>query len=160
MGDILFYPPRNQRFRPPFGGDIVKNKLKNHGYAIIQNAFTDIESKSLISIFSKQELKQFFIQDENNRGFVENYKKKGDLQNLDNIIAELYKRFVIPLYIPVLMLITMLLIIQSKEKVNYSKYRLFIFLFGFLIIIFSESTLRFINTSFYSNFFISLIDNL
>ena len=80
-----------------------------------------------------------------------------DLQNLDNIIAELYKRFVIPLYIPVLMLITMLLIIQSKEKVNYSKYRLFIFLFGFLIIIFSESTLRFINTSFYSNFFISLI---
>ena len=80
-----------------------------------------------------------------------------DLQNLDNIIAELYKRFVIPLYIPVLMLITMLLIIQSKEKVNYSKYRLFIFLFGFLIIIFSESTLRFINTSFYNNFLISLI---
>ena len=80
-----------------------------------------------------------------------------DLQNLDNIIAELYKRFVIPLYIPVLMLITMLLITHSKEKVNYSKHRLFIFLFGFLIIIFSESTLRFINTSFYSNFFVSLI---
>lgn len=80
-----------------------------------------------------------------------------DLQNLDNINAEFYKRFVIPLYIPVLMLITMLLIIQSKEKVNYSKYRLFIFLFGFLIIIFSESTIRFINTSFYSNFFVSLI---
>ena len=80
-----------------------------------------------------------------------------DLQNLDNINAEFYKRFVIPLYIPVLMLITMLLIIQSKEKVNYSKYRLFIFLFGFLIIIFSESTLRFINTSFYNNFLLSLI---
>ena len=80
-----------------------------------------------------------------------------DLQNLDNIIAELYKRFVIPLYIPVLMLITMLLITHSKEKVNYSKHRLFIFLFGFLIIIFSESTLRFINTSFYNNFLLSLI---
>ena len=80
-----------------------------------------------------------------------------DLQNLDNIIAELYKRFVIPLYIPVLMLITMLLITHSKEKVNYSKHRFFIFLFGFLIIIFSESTLRFINTSFYNNFLISLI---
>ena len=80
-----------------------------------------------------------------------------DLQNLDNIIAELYKRFVIPLYIPVLMLITMLLITHSKEKVNYSKHRFFIFLFGFLIIIFSESTLRFIDTSFYNNFLLSLI---
>ena len=80
-----------------------------------------------------------------------------DLQNLDNIIAELYKRFVIPLYIPVLMLITMLLITHSKEKVNYSKHRLFIFLFGFLIIIFSESTLRFIDNSFYNNFLLSLI---
>ena len=91
---------------------------------------------------------------------INNIKKKirnCDLENLDNIIAEFYKRFVIPLYIPVLMLITMLLIIHSKEKVNYSKYRLFIFLFGFLIIIFSESTLRFIDTSFYNNFLLSLI---
>ena len=52
--------------------DIVKNKLKNHGYAIIENAFTEIEFKNLISIFKKQELKQFFKQDENNRGFIEN----------------------------------------------------------------------------------------
>ena len=91
---------------------------------------------------------------------IKNIKKKirnCDLKNLDNIIAEFYKRFVIPLYIPVLMLITMLLIIHSKEKVNYSKYRLFIFLFGFLIIIFSESTLRFIDNSFYNNFLLSLI---
>ena len=91
---------------------------------------------------------------------IKNIKKKirnCDLKNLDNIIAEFYKRFVIPLYIPVLMLITMLLITHSKEKVNYSKYRLFIFLFGFLIIIFSESTLRFIDTSFYNNFLLSLI---
>ena len=91
---------------------------------------------------------------------IKNIKKKirnCDLKNLDNIIAEFYKRFVIPLYIPVLMLITMLLITHSKEKVNYSKHRLYIFLFGFCIIIFSESTLRFINTSFYNNFLLSLI---
>ena len=61
--------------------DIVKNKLKNHGYAIIENAFTEIEFKNLISIFKKQELKQFFKQDENNRGFIENSKKIGNFQN-------------------------------------------------------------------------------
>lgn len=75
-----------------------------------------------------------------------------ELKNLDNIIAELYKRLIIPLYIPVLMLITMLLIIYSKENINYSKYRIFIFLAGFILIVFSESTLRFISISFYKNF--------
>ena len=91
---------------------------------------------------------------------INNIKKKirnCDFKNLDNIFAELYKRLIIPLYIPVLMLITMLLIIHSKEKINYSKYRFIVFLAGFFLIIFSESTLRFINTSFYNNFLLSLI---
>ena len=80
-----------------------------------------------------------------------------EYKNLDNIIAELYKRLIIPFYIPALMLVSLLLIINSKEKINYSKLRLVIFLLGFFIIIFSESTLRFINTSFYNNLIITLI---
>ena len=55
------------------------------------------------------------------------------------------------------MLIALLLIIQSKEKINYSKYRLTIFLLGFFTIIFSESTLRFVNKSFYNNLILFLI---
>ena len=55
------------------------------------------------------------------------------------------------------MLTSLLLIIQSKEKINYTKYRLSNFLLGFLIIIFSESTLRFINKSLENNLiFISI----
>ena len=89
-----------------------------------------------------------------------NIKKKifnCEISNLDNIIAELYKRINIPLYIPALMLISLILIIHSKEKVNYSNYRIIVFLIGFFIIIFSETTLRFINASFYNNLIISLI---
>ncbi len=80
-----------------------------------------------------------------------------EITNLDNIIAELYKRLAIPMYIPALVLVALLLIVHSKEKINYSKYRVFVFLFGFFIIVFSESTLRFISNSFYNNLFIILI---
>ena len=80
-----------------------------------------------------------------------------EVKNLDNIIAEIYKRLTIPFYIPALMLVSLMLIIHSKEKVNYSNYRIIIFLIGFLIIVFSETTLRFINDSFYNNLIISII---
>ena len=78
-------------------------------------------------------------------------------KNLDNIISELYKRLVIPLYIPALMLISLFLIIHSKEKIDYSKYRLIVFLIGFFLIVFSESTLKLVNKSYYNNLIIILI---
>ena len=56
-------------------------------------------------------------------------------ENLNNVIKELYKRFVIPFYIPTLMLIILFLILKSKENINCLNYRLFIFLLGLSIII-------------------------
>ena len=80
-----------------------------------------------------------------------------EFKNLDNILAELYKRLIIPLYLPALMLVSLFLIIHSKEKINYSRYRLIIFLIGFFLIIFSESTLKFVDKSFYNNLLIGLM---
>ena len=80
-----------------------------------------------------------------------------EFKNLDNIISEIFKRLIIPLYLPSLMLIALLLIIHSKEKINYSKFRLKIFLIGLLIIIFSELSLRFVNNSIYNNLILILI---
>ena len=68
--------------------------------------------------------------------------------NIDNIIKELYKRIIIPLYIPVLILVSLLLILKSKENINYPKYRVLIFLIGFSTIILSEMTIRLINEDF------------
>ena len=73
------------------------------------------------------------------------------IDNLDNIIKELYKRIIIPLYIPVLILISLLLILKSKENINYPRYRIFIFLIGFITIIISEMTIRLINEDFFKN---------
>ena len=71
--------------------------------------------------------------------------------NIDNIIKELYKRIIIPLYIPVLILISLLLIFKSKENINYPRYRVLIFLVGFSTIILSETTIRLINADFIKN---------
>ena len=73
------------------------------------------------------------------------------IDNIDNIIKELYKRLIIPLYIPVLILVSLLLIFKSKENINYSRYRILIFLIGFSTIILSEMTIRLINADFIKN---------
>jgi len=73
------------------------------------------------------------------------------LDNIDNIIKELYKRIIIPLYIPVLILISLLLIFKSKENTNYPRYRILIFLIGLSTIIISEMTIRLINENIYNN---------
>ena len=71
--------------------------------------------------------------------------------NIDNILKELYKRIVIPLYIPVLILISLLLIFRSKENINYPRYRILIFFIGFSTIILSEMTIRLIKEDFFEN---------
>tara|TARA_Y100000741_G_C18216071_1_gene543815 strand:+ start:144 stop:1286 length:1143 start_codon:yes stop_codon:yes gene_type:complete len=73
-------------------------------------------------------------------------------KNLGNILKEFYKRIIIPLYIPLLMLIPFLLIISSKESLNYSKVRLTTFLLGLLVVIFSETTIRLITDEIIKNF--------
>ena len=70
---------------------------------------------------------------------------------------ELYKRHIIPMYIPILILLSMAHIIRSKEKVNFSKYRILLFILGLLIIIFSETTLRFISSNYLLNLNMTMI---
>ena len=65
--------------------------------------------------------------------------------NLNNIYKEIYKRFIIPFYIPVLSLIPFLLILSSKENINYLKLRVITFIIGVSTIIFSETTIRIIS---------------
>ena len=73
------------------------------------------------------------------------YSHNCNSNGLENIFKELYKRLIIPLYIPVLILITLILILYSKEQRHYSKIKTFIFLINFFIIIFSESSIKFVS---------------
>ena len=77
--------------------------------------------------------------------------------NLNNLIKELYKRIIIPLYIPALILTALLLIIKSKENINFTRQRIIIFMIGLFIIIFSETTLRFVQKELIENLKIVII---
>jgi len=84
---------------------------------------------------------------------IENCSKK----NLQNIYKELYKRLLIPFYIPLLMLIPFLLLLSSKERANYSKLKNITFLVGLFFIVFSETTIKLISTTHFENITISLL---
>ncbi len=77
-------------------------------------------------------------------------------KNIENFFKEFYKRLIIPFYIPILTLVPFLLLVSSKENTNYLKLKLFTFVFGLIVIIFSETTIRFITDAYINNFMISI----
>ena len=112
----------------------------------------EVSTSKLIKCYLKLNNINFFSIDTNNV-VIENCV----LKNLNNVIKELYKRFIIPFYIPPLMLTILFLLLKSKENVNYFNYRIFIFLFGLSLIISSEMSLRFIKNGILENFKIFII---
>jgi len=83
--------------------------------------------------------------------------KNCDMQNISNIFKEMYKRAIIPFYVPILTIIPFALILTAKENSNYFRFKIFTFLTGLTIVIFSETTIRFIAKNFSTNFIIIII---
>ena len=83
--------------------------------------------------------------------------KNCSIKNLNNIYKELYKRFIIPFYIPLLVLVPLILTISSKENINYSRIKITTFLLGLFFIIFSETTIKIISEIVLKNFVISFM---
>ena len=74
-----------------------------------------------------------------------------------SIYKELFKRLINPLYIPSLILISLFLILNSKESHKYSKNKYIIFLAGLGVIILSESSLGYLGNDLTKNISISII---
>jgi lipopolysaccharide export system permease protein len=84
---------------------------------------------------------------------IKNYKVINcDKNNPRNMYKELFKRLISPFYLPVLILISLLLILTSKENLKYNKNKFLIFFLGFGIIILSESSLGYIANNLIKNF--------
>ena len=90
-----------------------------------------------------------------NKGNVKPYKVENcKSENLYNILGELYKRTIIPFYIPILIITSLMLIFFTKENLHYLKYKFSVFIFGFFIIVFSETTLRFVSGNLEENLYL------
>jgi len=152
---------------------IFENRNGNNVLVLFDGETINVENKNIINFnFSKSDFglnnfqtnttTQFKIQEintldlfkcinhmskEKKEFLYENCSKK----NLDNIFVEIFKRLLIPFYIPVLILISLFLIINSKENVNYTKLKIFIFLMGIIAIILSETSLRFVEDNIVEN---------
>ena len=103
-------------------------------------------------------IKKYFNKDltfkTNQKEYI-NYNCSKD--TLDNLFQEMYKRLIVPIYLPILILTSLFLIIFTKENKFYQKFRIIIFSTGVLIIILSETLLRFVKDDFYYNFKIILL---
>ena len=118
------------------------------------NTTTDIKTQELSSIklykcFNSVYLSKDKKLDKN----IENCS----IQNLKNIFKEIYKRLIIPFYIPLLSLISFLVILSSKESANFNKLKIITFLSGMFFIIFSETTVRLISDNVLRNTLIIVI---
>ena len=79
---------------------------------------------------------------------------------LDNIkisFEEIFKRIILPFYLPVLTLIASLIIIKSKDDYDFFKYKLGLFILGVMTIIISEVSIKYSPSNILENiFFVSL----
>ena len=148
----------------------VNNKITNFNFSkfdlnlsnIKSNAITSFKTQELSSkkiilcIKNLQNILTKNIDTDNNKIITLNC----NFRNLNNLYKEIYKRIIIPTYLPILIIISLILIIKSKESTNYLNYRIFIFLLGLLTIIFSEATIKLISDDLIQNiniFFLPLI---
>lgn len=66
---------------------------------------------------------------------------------LNDILQELFKRFYKPLYLPIIAIMCCFLVIIPKNNLNYEKNKKIVFLSTFLILIISETSLRYSTVS-------------
>ena len=78
-------------------------------------------------------------------------------ENLKNIYEELYSRLLKPFYVTFLITITLLFILKSKDHPSFNSSKLKIYIFGFLFMIFVESTSNFVTTNLLQNLFLLLL---
>ena len=114
---------------------------------IVQKKIQETSTISLINCIQNYFQKDLSIIKNPPEYLTENCSYK----SLDTVFQELYKRFLIPFYIPILILVSLLLILKSKENIIFYKYKIVVFLLGFIIIIISESSLKFVENNFYGN---------
>ena len=76
---------------------------------------------------------------------------------MDDLSQEFFSRVFKPLYIPLLVIVSALLLIKSKNSVGYSKFKIKIFVLGVILISFSEILTKFFSYNLNKSFLLMII---
>ena len=114
--------------------NLSKFETKTTTFPKIQEINTLVLAKCFLFLKHKNIVKEFKYR------FLRCNKK-----TIDPIQRELFKRFLLPFYIPLLALFVSTLILTSKDKFTYSKSKTKVFLGSVLLIIISEMSTRYID---------------
>ena len=110
--------------------DLSKFTTKTTTYTKVQ----EINSLQLLKCFSNHNL---YINVK--------FKHICERRKIKSLSQEIFKRFVVPLYIFILSLVSSTLVIKPKKKKFIKYYKYMIFLFGFFIITISQISFKFIS---------------
>ena len=77
--------------------------------------------------------------------------------NLENVYKELYARLIKPIYITLLVAISLLLILKSKSDHTFKTHKFKVYSLGFLAIIFLESSSKLISIDLIQNLFLVML---
>jgi lipopolysaccharide export system permease protein len=134
-------------------------KISNFGFSESDFNFNNLNSNTITTIKTQETstIELFKCLNDLNK-FIKTNKDVSNLnsqncsiRNINNIYTEIYKRIIVPIYIPILIILSLLHIVKSKESINYFRYRVFIFVLGLSTIIFSETSLKLIEDDINSN---------
>ena len=78
-------------------------------------------------------------------------------KNLENIYEELYSRLLKPLYLIFLIAVSLLIILKSKSDHTFNLNKWRIYSFGFIFIIFLESSVKFVSLNLMHNLFLLIM---
>ena len=142
----------NNRFFELYEGEMINKenkKITNFTFDKINFNLSKYTSKSttypkIQEVPSEDIIKCLYLNYKNKISDFDNTKfLQCKIESMNAIKQEFLKRFYKPFYLPLLSLISCLLILKSKENDDFDKFKIFLFLIIFFVIVISELSLRF-----------------
>ena len=98
---------------------------------------------------------KLLIRDRNAKETISNLNCNNSIYK--NLIQELYKRIVLPFYIPLLFIAATFLILKSKNNYGYKFFKIKIFLSGIFIVIFSQISINLVSRNDFTTLIMTML---
>ena len=156
----------NNRFFELYEGEMINKenkKITNFTFDKINFNLSKYKSKSttypkIQEVPSRDIIECLYLNYRNKISDFDNTKfLQCKIESMNAIKQEFLKRFYKPLYLPLLSLISCLLILKSKENDDFDKFKIFLFIIIFFIIVISELSLRFSTSGQFGMFFFLIL---